>query len=221
MGDALRGLPRDIVFSLCQYGQAGVSEWGPQVGGQLWRTTGDIRDSWESMSAQGFGQNGLEKWAHPGAWNDPDMLVIGMVGWGVEPHPTRLTPNEQLTHITLWSMLSSPLLLGCDLSKLDKFQIDLLTNEEVLDISQDVLGKQAFRVAQDGVLEVWKKPLADGTVAVGLFNRGLERAKITAKWQDLGITGSQPVRDLWQRRDTWAHTRANSPPRFLHTALCW
>jgi alpha-galactosidase len=201
MGDALRALPRDIVFSLCQYGQAGVSEWGPQVGGQLWRTTGDIRDSWESMSSQGFGQNGLEKWAHPGAWNDPDMLVIGMVGWGVEPHQTRLTPNEQLTHITLWSMLSSPLLLGCDLSKLDQFQIDLLSNDEVLDVNQDALGKQAARRSQDGPLEVWSRPLADGTIAVGLFNRGIAAAKVTAKWTDLGLSGSQPVRDLWKRQN--------------------
>ena len=205
MGDALRAQPRDIVFSLCQYGRAGVSEWGPEIGGELWRTTGDIRDSWESMSAQGFGQNGLEKWAHPGAWNDPDMLVIGMLGWGVEPHQTRLTPNEQLTHITLWSMLSSPLLLGCDLSKLDQFQIDLLTNDEVLDVSQDALGKQAYRRSQEGPLEVWSKPLSDGTIAVGLFNRGVERARVTANWQDLGLSGSQPVRDLWQRRNLGQH----------------
>jgi alpha-galactosidase len=201
MGAALRSLPRDILFSLCQYGQAGVSEWGPQVGGQVWRTTGDIRDSWESMSAQGFGQNGLEKWAHPGAWNDPDMLVIGMLGWGVEPHQTRLTPNEQLTHITLWSMLSSPLLLGCDLSKLDKFQIDLLTNDEVIDVNQDVLGEQASRKSQEGPLEVWSKPLQGGAIAVGLFNRGVTRAKVTARWSDLGLKGSCPVRDLWQRQD--------------------
>jgi alpha-galactosidase len=153
------------------------------------------------MSAQGFGQNGLEKWAHPGAWNDPDMLVIGMLGWGVEPHQTRLTPNEQLTHITLWSMLSSPLLLGCDLSKLTPFQVDLLTNDEVLEVNQDALGQQAARRAADGSLEVWSKKMADGRVAVGLFNRGVTSAKVTARWAELGVSGSKKVRDLWQRRD--------------------
>ena len=219
MGDALRAQPRDIVFSLCQYGQAGVSEWGPQVGGELWRTTGDIRDSWESMSAQGFGQNGLEKWAHPGAWNDPDMLVIGVLGWGVEPHQTRLTPNEQLTHITLWSMLSSPLLLGCDLSKLDRFQIDLLSNDEVLDVNQDELGKQAARISQEGPLEVWSKPLFDGTLAVALFNRGVDRAKVTARWPDLGRSGSQPVRDLWLRRDLGPRVDAFSAEVPAHGAI--
>ena len=219
MGDALRALPRDIVFSLCQYGRAGVSEWGPQVGGELWRTTGDIRDSWESMSSQGFGQNGLEKWAHPGAWNDPDMLVIGVLGWGVEPHPTRLTPNEQLTHIALWSMLSSPLLLGCDISKLDQFQIDLLSNDEVIDVNQDALGRQAARRSQDGELEVWSKQLSDGTMAVGLFNRGVEPAKITVKWQDLGLAGTQPVRDLWQRRDLGSFKNAFSVEVPSHGAV--
>jgi alpha-galactosidase len=219
MGDALRSLPRDIVFSLCQYGQAGVSEWGPKVGGQAWRTTGDIRDSWESMSAQGFGQNGLEKWAHPGAWNDPDMLVIGVLGWGVEPHQTRLTPNEQLTHITLWSMLSSPLLLGCDLSKLDKFQIDLLTNDEVLDVNQDPLGRQAARRSQDGSLEVWSKPMADGSLAVGLFNRGVASARVTAKWADLGLSEKRLVRDLWQRRDLGSFADAFSAEVPSHGAV--
>ena len=201
MGNALRGLPRDIVFSLCQYGLANVSEWGPQVGGQLWRTTGDIRDSWESMSTQGFGQNGLEKWTHPGAWNDPDMLVIGVLGWGVEPHQTRLTEDEQVTHITLWSMLASPLLLGCDIAKLTPFQIDLLTNDDVLAVNQDPLGQQAGRRAQEGTLEVWSKKLEDGSLAVGLFNRGIVPAKVTARWQDLGITGPRKVRDLWKQKD--------------------
>lgn len=129
------------------------------------------------------------------------MLVIGMLGWGVEPHQTRLTPNEQLTHISLWSLLSAPLLLGCDLSKLDRFEIDMLTNDEVLAVNQDPLGKQASRRSQEGLLEVWSKPLYDGSTAVGLFNRGVSAAKVTARWADLGINGSQPVRDLWQRQE--------------------
>jgi alpha-galactosidase len=97
-------------------------------------------------------------------------------------------------------------LLGCDISKLDKFQIDLLSNDEVLDVNQDALGKQAYRRSEDGPLQVWSKPLSDGTLAVGLFNRGVDRAKVTARWQDLGLSGAQPVRDLWQRRDLGSHT---------------
>lgn len=201
MGGELRKSPRDIVYSLCQYGRAEVWEWGPKVGGQMWRTTGDIRDSWESMSAIGFNQLGHEKWAGPGHWNDPDMMVLGKLGWGVELHESRLSPAAQMTHVGLWSLLSGPLLLGCDLSQLSKFTLALLTNDEVLDVNQDPLGRQATRVAKDGLLEVWAKPMSDGTVAAGLFNRGIESAKVTAKWRDLGISGSRTVRDLWRRKD--------------------
>jgi alpha-galactosidase len=123
------------------------------------------------------------------------------VGWGVELHPSRLTPSEQMTHISLWSLLAAPILLGCDLAQLDPFTQKLLTNDEVLDVNQDPLGKQASRRAQDGLLEVWAKSMADGTVAAGLFNRGMEAAKVTAKWTDLGLSGRQPVRNLWLRKE--------------------
>jgi alpha-galactosidase len=201
MGDALSRLPRDIVFSLCQYGRANVGEWAPGVGGQLWRTTGDIRDSWESMSTIGFAQERFAKWAGPGGWNDPDMLVAGVLGWGVEPHASRLTPDEQMTHMTLWSMLAAPLLLGCDLSRLDSFTLALLTDDEVLDVDQDPLGQSATRRWQENQLEVWSRPLADGGIAVALFNRGVQERAIVAKWTDLGVAGERPVRDLWKRRD--------------------
>jgi len=201
MGEALRALPRDIVFSLCQYGRANVGEWAPGVGGQLWRTTGDIRDSWESMSAIGFAQDRFAKWAGPGGGNDPDMLVVGVLGWGVEPHASRLTPDEQMTHMTLWSMLAAPLLLGCDLSMLDSFTLALLTDDEVLDVNQDSLGQSATRRWQQNQLEVWSRPLADGGIAVALFNRGVQERAIVAKWSDLGVVGERTVRDLWKRRD--------------------
>jgi alpha-galactosidase len=177
-----------------------VWEWGTEVGGNLWRTTGDINDSWSSMSGIGFSQGGHEEFAGPGHWNDPDMLVVGKVGWG-SVHPTRLKPNEQITHITLWCMLSAPLLTGCDLAQLDQFTIDLLTNDEVLDVNQDPRGRPAGRRAKVDTAEVWARPLWDGTLAVGLFNRGTERAPVTARWSDLKLTGRQPVRDLWQHKD--------------------
>ncbi len=123
-----------------------VWKWGAEVGGNCWRTTGDITDAWGSMSGIGFGQAGHEPYAGPGHWNDPDMLVVGKVGWGPSLHPTRLKPDEQVTHITLWSLLAAPLLIGCDMSQMDDFTLALLTNDEVLDVNQDPLGKQAGRV---------------------------------------------------------------------------
>ncbi|MDX2023469.1 MAG: NPCBM/NEW2 domain-containing protein [Deltaproteobacteria bacterium] len=205
MSAALESTDRDVVFSLCQYGMGKVWEWGKAVGGQVWRTTGDITDTWPSMMGIGFGQAGHEAHAGPGAWNDPDMLIVGKVGWGPALHPTRLAPHEQLTHITLWSLLAAPLLIGCDMTALDKFTLDLLTNDEVIAVDQDPLGKAASRVDQtqtaDGTTQVWSRPLHDGTIAVGLFNTGSAPTKISATWAKLGITGKQPVRDLWRGKD--------------------
>jgi len=201
MRSALDGVKRDIVYSLCQYGMGDVWEWGAEVGGNSWRTTGDITDTWESMSGIGFGQAGIEKFAGPGHWNDPDMLVVGWVGWGSQLRPTRLKPYEQITHITLWSLLASPLLIGCDLTRLDEFTTKLLTNDEVLEVNQDPLGRQARRASKDSTLEVWARELEDGSLAVGLFNRGESAAKVTARWEDLGLNGRRTVRDLWRQKD--------------------
>lgn len=201
LGEALSNVDRDIFFSLCQYGMGDVWEWGKDIYGNCWRTTGDINDSWGSLKSIAFGHtDNREKYAGPGHWNDPDMLVVGKVGWGPSIHPTRLTPNEQLTHISMWCLVSAPLLIGCDMSQMDKFTVDLLSNDEVLDINQDPLGKSANRRAKDGMLEVWARPLWDGTTAVGLFNTGAQATKVTAKWSDIGVTGAQPVRDLWQHK---------------------
>jgi alpha-galactosidase len=201
MREALDKVPRDIIFSFCQYGMGNVWEWGARVGGNSWRTTGDINDSWGSMATIGFGQAGHEKYAGPGHFNDPDMLVVGMVGWGPKLHPTHLSPNEQYTHISLWCLLDSPLLIGCDMTQLDDFTLGLLTNDEVLEVNQDPLGRQAGRVAQDGQVEVWAKDMEDGSKVVGLFNRSRDEARVTAKWPDLGLTGKQLVRDLWRQKN--------------------
>lgn len=201
MRRALDQIDRDIVFSLCQYGMGEVWTWGADVGGNYWRTTGDIHDSWSSMSRIGFSQADLWKHAGPGHWNDPDMLVVGKVGWGPNLHPTKLTKNEQVTHITLWSLLASPLLIGCDMSDMDDFTLRLLTNTEVLAVNQDPLGQQAQRISQAGDLEVWARPLSDGTWAVGLFNRGRGMAGVTVTWKSLGLEGPQHVRNLWALED--------------------
>ena len=201
MRDALNKVNRDIVYSLCQYGMGDVWKWGASVGGNSWRTTGDITDTWQSMSGIAFSQAGHEKYAGPGHWNDPDMLVVGMVGWGENLHPTRLTPNEQYTHISMWCLLDSPLLIGCDMTRLDEFTLNLLTNDEVLAVSQDSLGRQASRISQYGEAEVWAKDLEDGSKAVGLFNRGNNKIDVIADFNLLGLKGKCLIRDLWRQKD--------------------
>ncbi len=162
------------------------------------------------MSGIGFGQDGKERYAGPGHWNDPDMLVVGRVGWGPTLHASNLTPNEQITHITLWSLLAAPLLIGCDLSQMDEFTLALLTNPEVLDVNQDPLGRQAARVRQDGDTEVWARPLEDGSWAIGLFNRGRRRTGVSVAWSDVGLEGPASVRDLWLRTERGTHAEGFS-----------
>lgn len=200
MQAALQAVDRDVVYSLCQYGRGDVWTWGAEVGGNLWRTTSDITDVWPSLDGIGFSQAGKEAFAGPGGWNDPDMLIVGHLGWGEHVRPTRLDRNEQILHLTHWALLAAPLLIGADLGKLDEFTLALLTNDEVIEVDQDELGKQAARRATQGRTEVWSRPLADGTTAVGLYNRGPRRAKVVARWPDLALVGPQPVRDLWQRK---------------------
>ncbi len=202
MGAALSKVNRDIVYSLCQYGMGDVWKWGadPSIGGNCWRTTDDITDKWSSLKSIIESQAGHEKYAAPGHWNDPDMLMVGIVGFG-KTHPTRLKPNEQILHISMWSLLSAPLLIGCDMTRLDKFTLDILSNDEAIDINQDPLGKAASRVVNDETKEVWARPLFDGTHAVGLVNMGDEPQKITVKWADLGVSSLQTVRDLWLHKN--------------------
>jgi alpha-galactosidase len=201
MGEILARQERDIVFSICQYGAGNVWEWGREVGGHLWRMTGDISDNWPSMTGIGFQQTGRERFAGPGGWNDTDMLVVGVVGWGREQRPTNLTPNEQLTHMALWALQAAPLLIGADLSRIDDWTTNILGNREMLAVNQDALGKPAGRKTSDGWTEVWARPLEDGTFAAGLFNRGPEAATVSIDWSALGLTGSQPVRDIWRQQE--------------------
>ena len=192
MALALRATGRPIIYSLCQYGWLNVGEWGAAAGGNLWRTTGDISDRWPSMSNIGFNQNGREKFAGPGHWNDHDMLEIGNGG---------MTDTEYRTHMSLWSMLAAPLLAGHDVRSMSEATKQILNNQEVIAIDQDKLGVQGVRVRQDGELEVWKKPLASG-VAVALFNRGGAAAEIAVKWSEVGVAAKNPkVRDLWEHKD--------------------
>lgn len=200
MQKALDQADRDMVYSLCQYGMGDVWKWGAEVEGNLWRTTGDSGDNWGTVSAIGFAQAGLEKFVSPGHWNDPDMLMIGRLG-GAVTHAAGLTPNEQIAQMTLWSLIAAPLLISCDLTEIDQFSLDLLCNDEVIEVDQDPLGKAAGVKSRTGFTEVWARPLWDGTVAVGLFNRGYMKAQVSARWPDIGVKREQPVRDLWQQKD--------------------
>lgn len=207
MADAIKATKRDIVLSLSNNDPNtlinNIKEVAPSA--QSWRTTGDIRDSWKSMSNIGFKQDKWVPYTTPGHFSDPDMLVVGYVGWG-KPHPTNLSADEQYTHISLWSLLSAPLLLGCDLDKIDPFTLNLITNDEVIDIDQDALCKQATRVYSKDSLDVYEKPLEDGNIAVGLFNRSMNKANIVATWKDLDITDKCKIRDLWRQKDLGIHS---------------
>jgi alpha-galactosidase len=202
MRDALDRVDRDIVYHVCQYGFGKVWEWAAdRVGANAWRTTGDIDDTWDSVDRIGFAQANLAHYARPGRWNDPDMLVVGSVGgaWDRPIRPTRLTGDEQRTHLGLWAILAAPLLLGCDLSLLDAATLELVADREVLAINQDQLGRQAERIRSDDGLEIWRKPMADGSSAVGVFNRGTSSANASVEWRQLGLAPTS-VRDVWAHR---------------------
>jgi alpha-galactosidase len=187
MGDALRATGRPIVFSLCQYGRNNVWNWGAAVGGNLWRTTGDISDTWESMSRIGFGQDDLAAHAGPGHWNDPDMLEIGNGG---------MTDIEYRTHMSLWALLAAPLLAGNDLRDVKPDILSILINRDVIAIDQDPLGRQGRRWRTEGDVEIWMRPLSDGGRAIGLFNRGSAAAQMTLRCEELKVCDAE-ARDLW------------------------
>jgi alpha-galactosidase len=192
MRDALHSTGRPIVYSLCQYGNDAVWEWGPSVGGNLWRTTGDITDRYVRMETIGFSQAGLARFASPGHWNDPDMLEVGNGG---------MNTDEYQTHMSLWAILAAPLLAGNDLTTMTPETIALLTNKEVIAIDQDRAGRQGDRVSTVGPVEIWTRPLADGSKAVGIFNRHPGPMNATVDFKQLGFKGSVKARDLWQKKD--------------------
>ena len=201
MGEFLRQQPRDIIFSVCQYGMSDVWKWGGSVGGNSWRTTNDITDTWVSVKNIALDQDKSAPYAKPGNWNDPDMLVVGNVGWG-NPHPSKLKPDEQYLHISLWSLFAAPLLIGCDMEKLDDFTLNLLTNDEVIDINQDPLGKQATCVHTIGDLRIYVKELEDGSHAVGFCNFGLDKVELSYKdFEKIGLNGKFNVRDVWRQKN--------------------
>jgi alpha-galactosidase len=213
MRDALRASGRPIVFSLCNWGVKEPWLWGKGIG-NLWRTTGDIGDLFQSKDPKGNlgvvdildlqALNNVDAYAGPGHWNDPDMLEVGNGG---------MTPTEYVSHFSLWAMLAAPLMAGNDLRSLTTETRNILSNKEVIAIDQDRLGRQGRRVRKDGDLELWVRQLADGSRAVVLFNRGTLPREITLAWEDLGYPAAltAEVRDLWQHKDLGRFTKTYSP----------
>ena len=208
MREALLATGRDIIYSISNHIHVTMGET-LKDNAECWRTGGDIRDSWAKLHGNGF--SGRNAWwagyAGPGNWPDADMLVIGRVGWGKEGrrdhelHWTHLTPDEQYTHITLWAMLASPLMIGCDMTRLDDFTLNLLRNSEVIDVNQDPLGVQAVKYVGDETYATYVKPLEDGSLAVAMFNLSDQPKKIGFRPHNLDLIGTQTVRDLWRQRD--------------------
>jgi alpha-galactosidase len=195
MHEALVSTGRPIVYSLCQYGKDNVWEWGPSVGGNLWRTGGDIEDKWYSMAAIGFRHAGLAKFAGPGHWNDPDMLEVGNGG---------MKDFEYRTHMALWALLAAPLLAGNDLTAMTPATLAILTNREVIAVDQDRAGKPGDRAYAEGPVEVWERELADGSKAVGVFNLAESVLTIPVDLAKLGFKGPVKARDLWEHKDLGA-----------------
>ena len=209
MAGCLRRQNRDLVLNLCQYGMGQVWKWGKGVGGNSWRTAGDLGGSFEgiplALFRDGFdlySREHLEQFGGPGGWNDPDYLLLGFLSnWRGQTAPTPLTPNEQYTQVSLWSLVAAPLILSGDITRLDDFTLSLLSNDEVIAVDQDSLGRPGRRVAQDETREVWARELEGHALAVGLFNRGEEPVTVTADWAALGLAGKQKLRDLWRQQD--------------------
>lgn len=208
MGDILKTLDRDILLNLCQYGMGDVWEWGGEVGGHCWRTTGDLGLE-RNDALPGFysiGRSNGRHWlnARPGQWNDPDYILIGWVGdaHGMgEGQPTNLTGDEQYSYMSMWSLMAAPLIFSGDMAKLDEFTINILCNAEVIEINQDALGEQASIIRHDDKHLIFAKRLADGSLAVGLFNLAEDPQELAVQWRELELVSPQRVRDVWRQKD--------------------
>jgi len=207
MNKALKATGRPIVYSFCQYGWDAVWEWAPSVGGNLWRTTGDINASWQSIYSILNEQAGLAKYAGPGHWNDPDMLEVGngrIVGNGASAHVVPLSLAEDRTHFSMWAMLAAPLLAGNDLPNMTPEVKAVLTNRDVIAIDQDPLGREATHVYSDGEVDVWTRHLSGGAMAIAVLNAGFDRYSthpFHLSLTKLGLHGPQKGTDLWTGKE--------------------
>ncbi|XP_062507907.1 uncharacterized protein LOC134184274 [Corticium candelabrum] len=197
MRDALNKTGRPIFYSMCEWGVDNPATWAAAVGNS-WRTTGDIGDSWNSMIGKADQNDKWWSYAKPGGWNDPDMLEVGNGG---------MSKTEYITHFSLWCLMKSPLLVGCDVRNMSQDTLTILTNKEAIAVNQDPLGVQGHKVNSSNNLEVWAGPLSNKTVAAILLNRGTTKEKITMDFKSVNITSSKAaIRDLWQHKDLGTFT---------------
>ncbi|MDR1919266.1 MAG: hypothetical protein LBQ65_06430 [Tannerellaceae bacterium] len=203
----IREAPRDIVLNMCQYGMGEVWKWGKEVGGNSWRTTGDLgwntQELSENMFQIGFFQEQIREYAGPDAWNDPDYLLFGNIyDWkNQQVRPSPYSTGEHYTCMTLWCMMSAPLIFSGDITTLDDFTKNILCNAEVIDIDQDKLGKPGHCIYNKEMIEIWKKELSDGNTALAIFNKRPSQATVNMDWEALGYDDSHQARDLWQQKD--------------------
>lgn len=238
MSEILSRSPRAMVHMICQYGNGEPWKWGAQVGGNLWRTDNDLADAWEAILRNGFGRVNLASYSSPGHWNDLDMLMVGKANWpdhlgaytvpNNPPRATKLTADEQMTHISLWSLMASPLLFSGDLSQLDEFAMNMLTNSDVLAVDQDSLGSPAVKISDVNGTQVIKRTLADGSVAVGMFNLTNSATVVRAAYNDLGMPANRQLnlRNLWSHKEMISaveHTavQASVPPHGVMLMKIW
>ncbi len=204
MSAELKKQPRDLVFNLCQYGMAEVWQWGGEVG-QCWRTTGDLGNERDTdlpgFYHIAFRNAKLSSYARPGAWNDPDYLLLGWIGGSHGSHPTTLTQNEQYSYMSLWALMAAPLIFSGDMDRLDAFTLNVLCNAEVIDVDQDPLGRQGRIFRQTADEYVLVRELADGSRAVGLFNLSAQTRTVSVPLGELGVAGHTLVRDLWRQQN--------------------
>lgn len=211
MGQALRNSGREFLFSLCEWGNQSPHLWGREVGGHMWRVSGDVYDSWVNIQMDGWHSIGIDvsidiaqdvhAYGGPGGWNDLDMLVVGLKGKG-QIAGNGMSFLEYQTHMSLWVMACSPLMIGCDVRQLDSDTASLLMNRELLDVNQDPLGIPAGRVKQLGTCDIWTKRLADSSLAVSVINRGSRAADINLKARDIGLLDTPKLaRNLWVGQD--------------------
>jgi alpha-galactosidase len=224
MSNALLATGRPIVFSMCEWGTAKPWLWGKGIG-NLWRTTGDISDTWTSNKKWPDGsccqygmvdildlQVDLAPYAGPGHWNDPDMMEVGNGG---------MTIPEYRSHFSFWALLAAPLIAGNDVRSMTPEIKEILTNAEVIGVNQDKLGREGQRVVKNGDLEVWVKTLHDGSRAVILFNRGASESEVSVSWEQIGYPNhiSAKVRDLWAHKDVGSFTGSYSAKVGSHSVV--
>jgi len=204
MGSILKSLNRDMVFNLCQYGMGDVWKWGGEVGGHCWRTSGDLGFELDRIFEVALKNSGYRAYSKPGEWNDPDYIQIGWIGNASKmgnPELTPMPPAMQYAYMSLWSLMAAPLIYSGDMSRLDEFTLNVLCNPEVIEVNQDPLGECGSVIQKNKDCFLMVKNMADGSKAIGLFNRGKKEAAVSVDWKELQVSDKQHVRDLWHQKD--------------------